>query len=460
MNALAHKKYFRAILILLLLLAVLPFFSGCNGSGSSRKNILKIYNWADYIDEDLLTEFPKWYKEQTGEDVEIMYQVFDMPEVMYTKVALGHEDFDLVCPTQYLIERMMKNGMLQPMIRDFGKTQNYLGNISPFLRDRMDAFSVPEMKAEDYMVPYMWSTSGLLYNTNLISKAEVESWACLWNPKNKGKILMKDHYWDIYNMAAIYGFYPDIVSGKRTAYNVSNDHTDADIAMVEKQLKLMKPNLAGWEADFGKEMMTKGVIWIDYAWSGDAVWAIKEAATVNVSLDYSIPKEGSNFSFDGWVIPKYARNVKAASYFLNYLCQSKIALRNMAVSGYTSAVATPEIAEAQIDSTLTKTINLNYFFGPGHSNMKVNSVQYPDSAEISRCVLLHDFLDKNDAVLEMWSRMKGDSLNTGMAILILGSFSAIAAWLISLRVAKYRSKRRRLRRYSNDKPKPAVASEF
>ena len=138
MKALAHKKYFRAILILLLLLAVLPFFSGCNGSGSSRKNILKIYNWADYIDEDLLTEFPKWYKEQTGEDVEIMYQVFDMPEVMYTKVALGHEDFDLVCPTQYLIERMMKNGMLQPMIRDFGKTQNYLGNISPFLRDRMD----------------------------------------------------------------------------------------------------------------------------------------------------------------------------------------------------------------------------------------------------------------------------------------------------------------------------------
>jgi spermidine/putrescine transport system substrate-binding protein len=132
----------------------------------------------------------------------------------------------------------------------------------------------------------------------------------------------------------------------------------------------------------------------------------------------------------------------------------------MGVSGYTSAVATPEIAEAQIDSTLTETVNLNYFFGPGHGSMKVNSVQYPDSAEISRCVLLHDFLDKNDAVLEMWSRMKGDSLNTGMAILILGTFSVIAAWLISLRVAKYRSKRRRLRRYSNDKPKPAVASDF
>jgi len=308
--------------------------------------------------------------------------------------------------------------MLQPMICDFGKTENYLGNISPFLRDRMDAFSVPGMKAEDYMVPYMWSTSGILYNTKLISKKEVETWGCLWDPKNKGKILMKDHYWDIYNVGAIYGFYPDIVSGKRTRYNVSNDHTDADIAMVEKQLKLMKPNLAGWEADFGKEMMTKGAIWIDYAWSGDAVWAIEEAASVNVSLDYIIPNEGSNFSFDGWVIPKYARNVKAASYFLNYLCQSEIALRNMDVSGYTSAVGTPEVAEEQIDTILTETVNLNYFFGPGHDKMQVNSVQYPDSAEMSRCVLLHDFLDKNDMVLEMWSRVKGDSLNTGRAILI------------------------------------------
>jgi len=216
--------------------------------------------------------------------------------------------------------------------------------------------------------------------------------------------------------------------------------------MVEKQLKLMKPNLAGWEADFGKEMMTKGKVWLSYAWSGDAVWAIEEAAGVNVSLDYIVPREGSNFSFDGWVIPKYARNVKAASYFLNYLCQPDIALRNMDVSGYTSAVATPEIAEAKVDSSLTETVNLNYFFGPGHDSLRINPIQYPDSSVVSRCVLLHDFLDKNDAVLEMWSRVKGDSLNKGMAIMILGSFLFLAFWLIYRRVVKYRSKRRRLRR--------------
>jgi spermidine/putrescine transport system substrate-binding protein len=427
---------------LLLVLTIAIGFTACKESEQSRKKILKIYNWADYIDEDLLTEFPVWYKEQTGEDVEIVYQVFDMAEVMYTKVALGKEDFDLVCPTQYIIERMLKNDMLLPIDRNFGKTGDYLGNISPFLLERMDAFSVPGKKAVDYMVPYMWGTSGILYNTKLISTDEVQSWACFWNSKNKGKILMKDHYWDVYNVAAIWGFHNDIETGKRSRYNVSNDHTDEDIAMVEKQLKLLQPNLAGWEADFGKEMMTKGEVWMNYAWSGDAVWAIDEATSVNVSLDYIVPREGSNIWFDGWVIPKNARNVKAASYFLNYLCQSKIALRNMDVSGYTSAIGTTEIRDAHIDTTLTSTVNLNYFFGKGNDSLLINPIQYPDSSIVERCVLLHDFLGKNDQVLEMWSRARGDNLNQRMLLIIVGLVVLVAAWPVYIRIKKYRGKKK------------------
>jgi spermidine/putrescine transport system substrate-binding protein len=443
MKTSAHPNYLSVIKAIILLMAVLFVFNACKESDQSRKKILKIYNWADYIDEDLLTEFPKWYKEQTGEEVEIMYQTFDMAEVMYTKVALGKEDFDLVCPTQYIIERMLKQNMLLPIDRNFGTTGDFLGNISPFLLNRMDAFSVPDKKAIDYMVPYMWGTSGILYNTRLVPTEEVQTWGCFWDPKNKGKILMKDHYWDVYNMCAIWGFYPEIASGKRSRYDVSNDHTDKDITMVEKQLKLLQPNLAGWEADFGKEMMTKGEAWMNYAWSGDAVWAIEEAAAVNVSLDYVVPREGSNIWFDGWVIPKNARNVKAASYFLNYLCQSNIALRNMDVSGYTSAIGTPEILEAQIDSSLTGTVNLNYFFGPGNDSLQVNPIQYPDSSVVDRCVLLHDFLDKNDQVLEMWSRARGDNLNKRMILIIGGFVVLLAAWIIFRRVKKYRSKKSR-----------------
>ena len=182
---------------------------------------------------------------------------------------------------------------------------------------------------------------------------------------------------------------------------------------------------------------------MNYAWSGDAVRAIEEAAKVNVSLDYVVPREGSNIWFDGWVIPKSAVNVKAASYFLNYLCQSDIALRNMDVSGYTSAIATPEIKEAQIDSSLKQTVNLSYFFGKGNDSLLVNPIQYPDSAVVERCVLLHDFLDKNDEVLEMWSRARGDSLNRRMIFILAAAGAVIAGGLIYRLVKKQRGKRKK-----------------
>jgi len=128
------------------------------------------------------------------------------------------------------------------------------------------------------------------------------------------------------------------------------------------------------------------------------------------------------------------------------LCQPEIALRNMDISGYTSAIASPEILEAQIDSSLTETVNLNYFFGPGNDSLLVNPIQYPDSSVVSRTVLLHDFLDKNDLILEMWSRAKGDSLNTGRAILIFGFFILLTVWLVYRKVKKYQSYRRRMRK--------------
>jgi spermidine/putrescine transport system substrate-binding protein len=432
---------FRSI-FLILFLSVL--FNGCKESDTARTKTLKIYNWADYIDEGLLTEFPKWYKQQTGEDVQIVYQVFDMPEVMYTKIALGKEDFDLVCPSHVIMERMLKNKLLQPIDKNLGEAAKNFDNISPFIRKQLDAFDKENMKAKDYVVPYMWGTSGILYNTKLISSEEVSSWACMWNPKNKGKILMKDSYCDAYNVAAIYGFRNEIASGKRSLFSVANDYSPSDFALVEKQLKALKPNLEGWEADFGKEMMTKGKVWLNYAWSGDAVWAIEEAASVNVSLDYIVPREGSNIWFDTWVIPKYARNTKAASYFLAFLCSADAAVRNMDVSGYSSAIATPEIIEENTDSTLTETTNLSYFFGPGNDKLQINSIQYPDSSVVARCAIFHDFLDKNDVALEMWSRAKGDSLNEGMAIGIILFFSIVIVWTIYHRIKQFRNNRRRL----------------
>lgn len=440
------QKFLQTMFLLMVLISANLLSGVSYASDDDRRQVLKIYNWADYIDEDLLTEFPKWYKEQTGEDVRIVYQVFDMTEVMYTKIALGQEDFDLACPTQAIMQRMIHQNLLLPFGRDFGTTPNFLSNLSPFILDRLNDFSTNGMNAADYALPYMWGTSGILYNTKHISADEAKSWGCMWDPKNKGKMLMKDSYWDAYNMAAVYGYRDEIATGKRTVYSVTNDHTSKDINLVEEQLKALKPNLAGWEADFGKEMMTKGAIWFCYAWGGDAVWAIEEAAEVGVSLEYVVPQEGSNVWFDCWVIPKYAKNTKAASYFMNYLCQPEIALRNMEISGYSSAVATPEILETLIDSTLTETVNASYFFGPGNDSLKINSIQYPDSSVVARCAIINDYLDKNDKVLEMWSRAKGDNLVGGMTYLIVAVVVLLIVFIVLRTISKARSKKRRLGR--------------
>jgi len=437
-----NLTFLKSLFLLAVLLAANPLQKNAMANDEKRQHVLKIYNWADYIDEDLLTEFPVWYKEQTGEDIEIVYQVFDMENVMYTKVSLGQEDFDLVCPTQSIMQRMIHNDLLLPISHDFGDTPDYMNNMSPFIVERLNEYDIKGKKAGDYAVPYMWGVSGILFNPDKISAEEVKSWGCFWDPKNKGEMLMKDSYSDAYATAAVYGYRDEIASGKRSVYSVINDHTDADIAMVEEQLKAMKPNLYGWEADFGKDMMTKGEIWFCYAWNGDAVWAIEEAADVNVTLDFAVPEEGSNVWFDCWVIPKYAKNTKAASYFLNYLCMTDVVLRNMDVSGYCSAVATPEILEAAVDSTLENTVDLSYFFGPGNDSLLIDPIQYPDKSVVERCAIINDYLDKNEDVLAMWSRARGDSLGS-MTYLIIGIILIVGIFIVYRSVKQARKKKKR-----------------
>ncbi|MEG1543672.1 MAG: ABC transporter substrate-binding protein [Tannerellaceae bacterium] len=442
----------RLITILSFLTLLLFVCSSCGRSDQERSKILKIYNWADYIDEEVLTEFPAWYKEQTGEEIRIIYQVFDINEIMLTKVERGHEDFDLICPSEYILERMLRKNLLLPIDRNFGRTPDYMKNISPYIRTQLDKLSQPGRVTSDYVVPYMWGTTGLLYNTAFVTKKDVLSWNCLWNPRFKGKILMKDSYRDAYGTAIIYAHAAELAAGKITVEELMNNSTPEAIAMAEDYLKRMKPNIAGWEADFGKEMMTKNKAWLNLTWSGDAVWAMEEAEAVGVSLDYEVPIEGSNIWYDGWAIPRYARNVKAASYFMDYLCRPEVALRNMDAIGYVSAVATPEIMEAKIDTTLTARVDLSYFFGAGADSLLINPVQYPDRKVVERCAMIRDFGSETGFVLEMWSRVKGDNLNTGIVLLIFFVFGLLFVWVVFKKYRKYKQQqhhRRHRRRWYN-----------
>ena len=139
--SIVKNKMMKRIINILILLCCIASLSSCGNSTEERSRVLKIYNWADYIDEDVLAEFPDWYKQQTGEDLRIIYQVFDINEIMLTKIERGHEDFDVVCPSEYIIERMLRKDLLLPIDRNFGHTPDYIPNVSPYIRHELNKTS-------------------------------------------------------------------------------------------------------------------------------------------------------------------------------------------------------------------------------------------------------------------------------------------------------------------------------
>ena len=403
------KKFLFAIAITL----VLPCVLIPKTFAADRAHTLKIYNWADYIDMNVLNAFPAWYYEQTGENVEVLYQTFDINESMLTEIEVGHEDYDVICPSEYIIERMLRQGLLLPINKNFGKTPDYTTLVSDFAEDKFQEMAPNKnFCVSDYTVGYMWGTTGILYNTALVNKDEILSLGNLLKSKFRGKIFMKDAFRDVYSVVVLYVYRDEIARGEVTRDDLVANITDERIARVEGFLKQLRDNVAGWEVDFGKEEMTKGKIWLNLSWSGDAQWAIEEAAEVGVNLDYVVPLEGSNVWFDGWCIPKYAKNTKAASYFINYMCMPENAILNMEEIGYVSVIASPEILEWANDDEIEETSDLSYFFGDmeGADSLHVNHVLYPDKSIIERCALMHDCGEKTEDMLAMWSRIKGDNL--------------------------------------------------
>ena len=429
---------------LFILLAAAVMLLSCS---EDRDHILKVYNWADYIDEDLLDEFEDWYFEQTGEEVEIIYQTFDINETMLSKIELGHEDYDVVCPSDYIIERMLRSDLLLPISKDFGDTPNYLENIAPYIVDQFNLIQGNGKNANDYAVGYMWGTVGMIYNPKYVSDEDVKSWHALQNPAYNNKILMKDAFRDVYTALLIGLNREALDAGEKDIRTLTSDTSAESLALVEDYINSFRDNVAGWEADFGKEQMTKELAWLNLSWSGDAQWAIDEAAEMGVELKYSIPEEGSVVWFDGWVIPKYARNVKAASYFINFMCMQENALRNMDMTGYVSVIGGDAILENITDDEEYEATDASYFFGEGADSVHVNPIMYPSAATIKRCDIMHD--GATEDLLKMWSRVKGANASAWTYILIILVF----AGLITLVILKYTRKSYRKRKHSRKRAK-------
>ena len=259
---------------------------------------LVVYNWGEYIDPEVLTMF----EEETG--IDIIYEEFETNEILYPKISSGAIAYDVICPSDYMIQRMIKNDLLAEI--DFDNIPN-LKNIGKQYLEQSRQFD-PENK---YSVPYCWGTVGILYNKTMVDEP-VDSWSILWNPKYKDNILMQDSVRDAFG-----------VTLKYLGYSLNS--TDLDELTEAKNLLIeQKPLVQAYVIDQVRDKMIGNEAALGVIYSGEAIYTQKE----NPNLEYVIPKEGSNIWIDSWVIPKNAEHKENAEKFINFLCRPDIALKN------------------------------------------------------------------------------------------------------------------------------------
>lgn len=443
-------KLISLLLACLMLAASLALFAACGGKYDEE---ITVYNWDDYIysQRDLQNDFNEYYKAKTGKTIKVNYSTFDTNETMLAKVMNGDAVVDVIAPSEYAIEKLLQNDLLEKIDKSKVSTMSNVNeSIYEVVRSVFGTFTTNGGETVDiteYFVPYMWGTLGILYNADVVTQADLDKgWGLLWNENGNealnGKIFMKDSIRDSYCAAVMYlkeyDMLPDAHKNK-SVQELMNTNDDAMLAAVEQLLTRQKTVLKGYEVDFGKQEMISEKGLVDLAWSGDALYAIEEAEATSSAprLDYFVPDVGGNVWFDGWVVPKNAKNEEAANYFIAFLNEPEIAMSNMLEIGYTSAVdktvlqsnqaALALLAEAEYD--------VDEFFADAR--------RYPEITE--NLGVMKDFGARNDVVVAMWERVVSSNTDLTTLWIIIGVVAALVIVGIVI-FAVRRSKNRRVKR--------------
>lgn len=296
-------KIFKKVAALTIASAMLLTVAAGCGSKKDTK-VLNVYNWGDYIDESVIKDFEKEY------GIKVNYETYDTNESMYTKIKSGGSNYDVCIPSDYMIQKMINEDMLEKI--DFNNVTEYKNIDDKFKNLAFDS-------KDEYSVPYMWGTFGIVYNSTTV-KETVDSWDILWNEKYKGEIVMFNSLRDTI-----------AISLKRLGYSINSVNTK-EIEEAKKELVAQKPLVRAYVVDEVKDIMRQGEAAMAVVWSGDAVTLLNE----NPDLKYAIPKEGSNKWFDSMVIPKGAKNKKEAELFINYMTRPDVAKKNVEYIGYST----------------------------------------------------------------------------------------------------------------------------
>ena len=451
----------------LLLTLPLVMLTACSETTDST-TVLRICNWEEYIDEGdwdedeaiklsddniilgdnaMINDFEEWYYDTYGERVKVEYSTFGTNEELYNQITIG-DVYDLVCPSEYMIMKMVREDMITPYSDDFKDTSidnnYYTNNVSPYINSVFKDLSINGEQLDKYAAGYMWGTLGLVYNPEYVSDEEAEHWDLLLNTAYNKRVTIKDSVRDAYFGAICIANYDEITSDdfiNAPDYHarLSKALNRTDVATVDRVQDILtecKNNVYSFETDSGKADQVTGKVVACQQWSGDAVYTMDQIDEEGVELRYSAPTEGTNLWFDGWVMLKKglaedSRKQHAAEAFVNFVSRPDNAIRNMYYIGYTSVISGGDSGMiydyidycygADEEDEDTTDYNLGYFFDYENENADSEYslttttdqakrqlyAQYPTKDVVDRSVVMACFEDEaNVRVNRMWINIR------------------------------------------------------
>ena len=321
------------------------------------ENEIYVYNWGEYIDPEVIEDF----EEETG--ITVHYEEFETNEEMYTVVAKGARNYDVICPSDYMIEKMIENDLLAEL--DYDNIPNIVNIGAQYLKSA-EGFDPGNL----YSVPYCWGTVGIMYNTKMVDEP-VTSWSILFDEKYKKKILMQNSVRDAFAVALKYLGY---------SLNTLNER---ELSEATDLLIAQKPLVQAYVVDQVRDKMIKNAAALGVIYSGEAIYMQRE----NPDLEYVVPEEGSNVWIDGWVIPSNSRNKEGAEAWINYMCRPDVALKNFDYITY----STPNEAARELIED---------------EDIKYSKIAFPDADVLERCEVFNYLGSQGDMLYDSyWTKI-------------------------------------------------------
>ncbi len=398
------KKF---VTLLLAFVMTVPMWSLAACSKDNRAEQLKMYVPGEYIDSEIFAEFEDWYKEQTGKTVKVVTpSTFDAVEEIMTAVEKDHADYDLLLPSDYAVEQLIRKDLLV-------KIDAERVNVNEVFRSEYVERAKISDPTLEYSVPYMYGTFGLMYDYSKTGK-HIDSWEALYGSEYAGKSANKDSLREAVTSAAIWNNASELTKDKpydnkkiQSLYDRLPDTYTAAIATLNST----KKNYL-WGGESMKFDMASGNTKVQVAlmWSCDAGYIMNDYEDDNGNehqgnrnLWYVVPKEGGNIYLDNFVISKYGKNQEAAQYFLEFICQKDIAIKN---SEYAGAISPVKAAYDQLYAEYYADESIGEGAAEGWREMYLD-MMFPSEETLARCGTMRDFGDKDGTISEAWSNARG-----------------------------------------------------